>query len=326
MDNAVIQKPMLTVNQRKSLDALGLDESLQSFGDRPEFDAELATQLRQVLEDGLRPVVDSHGYTKSDALVLSKYDLATVFACEGLFLASKDEPFEWSIAKAKGTVLHKVQQVGITPRGANLASPVAVEQAVDRLRKDPDSSMAAWLEERTEFEIAELIAEVTELAVKIRSDLPPIQPQWQPRPESRVRAELCEGQCILLGKVDLALGSPRGLQARTFILDYKTGAKRYEHADEIRFYALLETLRSGTPPWRTAVYYVDLGEWLTLDITEGDLEAAARRAIDGAAKVAALSRNEREPNLTPGPCSFCPALQSCTEGKAHLSSKRGPSG
>ena len=320
MDTA-IEATGFSVNQRKSLAVLGLSEDLQSVGDRPNYDPGLAVGLRRRLDDQLQSLLRDSGFTQQDPMVVSKYDLATLFACEGQYLASRNDVFEWSIAKARGTVLHKVQQASITPRAMNLPAVTAVEQAIERLAQDPDGSLSGWLQERSPFEIAELTADVTEIANKIRVDIPPIRPQWQPRPESRVRVELCDRRCVLLGKVDLALGSPRGNQARTFILDYKSGGTRYEHADEMRFYALLETLRAGIPPWRAAVYYADLGEWLTVDITEDSLEAATRRVIDGLTKLVELDSDSREPVLTPGPCNFCPARDTCAPGKSYLSAR-----
>lgn len=320
MDTAV-EATALSVNQRKSLAVLGLSEDLRSIGDRPSYEPGLAAELRQELDEALQALLRDTRFTQQDPMVVTKFTLATLFACEGHYLASRDDAFEWSIAKARGTVLHKVQQASITPRGRDIPTVTAVEQAIERLRQDPDGSLSGWLQERSPFEIAELTADVTEIVNKIRMDIPPLQPQWQPRPESRVRVGLCDRRCVLVGKVDLALGSPRGNQARTFILDYKSGGTKYEHADEMRFYALLETLRAGIPPWRTAVYYVDLGEWLPVDINKDALQAASRRLIDGLRKLVELESDTREPVLTPGPCSFCSARELCAPGKAHLASR-----
>jgi hypothetical protein len=296
---------------------MGLDADLRSVGDRPEHPSELYHRHHARLEEGLLPILDRYGFDETDQLVINKYSLSSIFKCEGLFAAGLDEAFEWSIPKARGTVIHKCLQRSITRRGAETPEPILVEQAVDRLKDNPDSSLSGWLQTCTDFEIDELVAEVTDNMVKLRGDWPPIQPRWQPRPESPARASLCDNRCVLVGKFDLALGQPRGQMARTFIADLKTGALRYEHRDEMMFYALLELLQAKVPPWRVATYYLDSGEWQHIHVDENVLAASVQRVIDGAEKIAALIRRARDPELrASGACTYCSALPNCEVGEA----------
>ena len=292
-------------NQLTSLQTMGIGADLSPSGDRPVFDPNLHELLRTDLESKLSPILKRAGATTTQPLVINKYLLSEVFRCETAFCAASDDQFEWNIPKARGTVLHKVLQGSVASRTKSIPSPVLVEQAIDRLQRDPDSSLAEWLRGLTEFEHAELQVEVTELFIKVRTDLPPLQPGWQPRAESRARAELCEGTCILTSKFDLALGSPKDGQARTFVVDFKTGGIRHQHQTEMRFYALLEALRTKAPPWRMATYYIDSGTWIPMDVDAEILQVALRSTVDGVTKIAELSAGLRAPESCKQPCSTC---------------------
>ena len=95
------------------------------------------------------------------------------------------------------------------------------------------------------------------------------------------------------------------------MVDLKTGSAFPEFAEDMRFYALVMTLRFGVPPYRAASLFLESGTWQAEDVTEETLHHAADRAIEAARAAAALS-NGREPVLTPGPfCSWCPAVSAC---------------
>jgi hypothetical protein len=146
---------------------------------------------------------------------------------------------------------------------------------------------------------------------------------WRPRLESSLRLELCQGKIIVQGKVDLALGQAQGTQARVLIVDLKTGQPAAAHADDLRLYALLETLRVGVPPFRMASYYLDSGTWHAEDVDEGVLVAAVRRLVDGAAKVVELRFEGRAPTIVPGPaCRYCPARNDCQGAKVWAERRR----
>ena len=72
-----------------------------------------------------------------------------------------------------------------------------------------------------------------------------------------MRVDLCDERIVLRGKYDLALGRAQGTEARVLIVDFKTGDRHGSHLDDLRYYALLETIRNGVPPFRVATYYLD---------------------------------------------------------------------
>ena len=148
---------------------------------------------------------------------------------------------------------------------------------------------------------------------------PDLKPAWRPVTESRVRAELCDNRLILAGKVDLSLGVAQGHRAGKVIIDLKTGGFVPVHREDLRFYALVETLRIGVPPRLIASYYLDQAHFVSEEVSEDTLTATIARVSDGVGRLMALLHRGEEPNKLPGPaCRWCPLLETCDEGQAHL--------
>jgi RecB family exonuclease len=141
---------------------------------------------------------------------------------------------------------------------------------------------------------------------------PPLSRHWMPRTETAVRAELCGGKVVLSGRVDLSLGAPEGDRAGRVLVDLKTGGSSAGHLHDLRFYALLETMRSGVPPLRLATSYLEAGDLAVEEVDEDVLEAAVRRTVQGAKAVVELRLGLRSPAVRPNPaCRWCPARTSC---------------
>jgi hypothetical protein len=144
-----------------------------------------------------------------------------------------------------------------------------------------------------------------------------------PRLEAPVRVDLCDGRIVLQAKADLVLGRARGTEARVLIVDFKTGRRYPSHVDDLRLYALLETIRSGVPPFRVASYYLDSATFHAQDVDLDLLDAAVARTIAGVSKVAELELDERPPTLVPGPaCGWC-ALRATCDGARQWELDRG---
>ena len=142
----------------------------------------------------------------------------------------------------------------------------------------------------TDAERAELRGEVNDLLVKFLDCWPPLRPQWRPAPESRLNYDLFGGTIVLAGKVDLALGRAEGTRAGKVLIDLKTGRSSPLHREDLRFYALIETLRLGVPPRRIATHYLDSGHLQIEDVNLDVLEAAVARTVDGIAAMVELAR------------------------------------
>jgi hypothetical protein len=137
-----------------------------------------------------------------------------------------------------------------------------------------------------------------------------------------VRVEV--GRLVLSGKVDLLLGRTRGNEAGKVIIDLKSGGFHAAHLDDLRFYALVETLRLGVPPRLVAGYYLDEAAARPERVTEGSLRAALARTVDGVTAIVEIRHTAREPNRRPGPqCRWCPAAHDCEPGQAWLRERDG---
>jgi hypothetical protein len=89
-----------------------------------------------------------------------------------------------------------------------------------------------------------------------------------------------------------------------------------EQAEDVRLYALLHTLRTGTPPCRVATFYVRVGEWQAEDVSVEVLEHAADRVV-GAVRTAAELQAGLPVGLTPGlQCRRCPRREVCPRSEA----------
>jgi hypothetical protein len=294
----------LTPTQERALDQL-----MAKGQERPVFGADLAPRLRARLDEGLADVAERLEQAGIPELVVTKRDLAQVHQCERLHVAGLGT-FEWSPMAARGSVAHKALELSMGI-GGTLPPGELVDLAIDRLATS-ERGVAAFLAEADAVEQAELRVAATDMVSKFADEFPPLKKEWRPRVESPLSAHLCEGRVLLRGKVDLALGKAEGTTARVLIVDFKTGRPVPVHVDDLRFYALLETLRVGVPPFRVASWYLDSGQNHPEDVTEELLLAAARRVVDGVRTLVELRADARPPTWRPcSACSYCPDRDQC---------------
>jgi hypothetical protein len=300
---------MTTYNpaQQQVIDLLGR-------GDAPAvFPPDVAVHLRDALEEAIAPLVPQLG---GEPLWISKHALSSVHGCEANFVAGEGT-FAWSVPSARGTVAHKAIELSVHWRGD--APPAElVDEALSRLADD-DRSLARFLQALDEAERAQLRSDTSDLTSKFLECFPPLRASWWPVTESKVRAELCDGLVVLAGKVDLTLGRPEPGAATKVIIDLKSGRALPAHRDDLRFYALVSTLRLGVPPRMLATYELDTARAHPETVTTAVLEAAVRRTAAGVARMVALLRNDDTPAVRPGAaCRWCPLKTTCPEGMVHL--------
>ena len=137
--------------------------------------------------------------------------------------------------------------------------------------------------------------EVVRKVTLFQGSFPPLRElrrEMAPITELPVKAQLLGGALTLSGKIDLVLGVPDRLEpsrATRLAVDLKTGGAWPEHAEDMRFYALLMTLRFGVPPYRVASLFLDSGEWQAEEVAEETLFHAADRVVVGRAEPPAPS-------------------------------------
>ncbi len=297
------------------------DQILDPGGDRPVFDLGLAEELRGELETSLAPIAAA--LEPQDQLFVSKQKLKDAQTCEGLLYARDHGVFEMNSAIARGTLAHRSMQ-RLIGSDYELTPLDAVHGLFGDLIEDPGGDSAGeFVQSMGAGKRAELCSEVADMVIKFATDWPRLKRAWNPRVESRIAASFSGGLIRLSGKVDLAIGNQRDGAAGVFIADLKTGFERHDNLYDVRFYALLETLRSSVPPFRIAVYYLDSGQCHWLDVTEDLLRSEVRRVLDGI-EIYHRVRKQRKDELrrTPnGLCPYCSLFNDCEPGQVSVAQR-----
>lgn len=296
----------LTAPQRRTL------ERLIGTGERPIFAPDLRQRLVDRIEGAAREL------ELADPLWIGKETLNHLARCEGRFVAkvqSEDPPFEHSLTTAAGVLVHKAIEVDVGARDGLDPHGVAV-LAADRLAEREERFAEFW-RALGAGEQDELLMDVVRKVTLFQGSFPPLRElrrEMAPVTELPLKAELLGGALTLSGKVDLVLGVPDRLEpgrATRLAVDLKTGGAWPEYAEDMRFYALLMTLRFGVPPYRVASLFLDSGEWQAEEVTEETLFHAADRVV-AATRAAGALLGGRDPVLRPGPwCGWCPRAFVC---------------
>lgn len=301
----------LTPAQHRTLD------QLIGTGERPLFPADVVPRVRDRLEENARAFEPA-----ARPLWLGKSNLNDLARCPGLFdavRAGERGPFAFSARFAAGRLAHKAVELEVAGR-EDRDSHGLVEEAVERLFED-EAFRTYWdgLDRLRRDETLMQAAKTLEL---FRSTLPPLRRmrrELAPSTEWHVRVELLGGAVVLSGTLDLVLGSSLPAEpgrATRLAIDLKTGRAWSEHAEDMRFYALLLALRFGVPPYRVATLYLDSGEWVAEEVDGRVLERAADRVIDAMRSAAATEAGRASP-LRPGPyCTWCPRSSTCPTSAA----------
>ncbi len=310
-----------------SLNQLALNPAQQDVVDqlgaspeqRPTFSVTLRQELRAELEHVIDHVVADLP-TDERPLYVSKHRLAQLDGCEVRALAEDSAAFAWTVATARGAVAHKAIELSVHWRRETIPLDL-VDESLARLEQG-DDTFARWLQGLDEASRAELRGDAGERVTKFLESWPPLKSAWRPVTESRLRIELARSDVVLAGKVDLSLGRAEGSTAGKVIVDLKTGGTRPAHLQDLRFYALLETLRIGVPPRRVASYYLDQGRFVPEDVTVDALLSAMARVTDGVARIVLLTVDPESAQYRPGPaCHWCPVLAECSVGRSWIASR-----
>jgi len=191
------------------------------------------------------------------------------------------------------------------------------------LADEQDASLGPYLAGASRLEMAELRASANDVVVQFLECFPPLRREWRPRTDTPILVKLCADRITLRGKPDLAFGQARGSESGVLILDLKTGWSYPHHFDDLRFYALLQTLKVGVPPYRVASYYLDSATFHHEDVTPATLEIAAGRTVDGVRKIVRLLDAAEPAAITPGrTCRWCRLRDDC-DGPGQLPDRDG---
>ena len=282
--------------------------------ERPAPDRGLGRSLRERARLELGAV--SAELPMGHNVVANKHRLSQAHTCPG-YLRASDGDFAWTVKNVRGRVVHRAIE-GLIVSGYRRPPLVLAQAAIDELVADDIGSGSAGelLRNLSEGQRQDLVRDVNDVLVKLVADWPPLVDAWLPRVESQARFAV--GKVSLRAQFDLALGVPSGSRARTFIVDFKSGEPRPAHRQDARFYAVVDTLRSLTPPYRVATYYLDSGDWEADDVDEQFLEEAWAWVMEGIRRIVAVE-SDAELTMEPGEtCRWCPARDDCADGQEWL--------
>ena len=256
----------LTDPQRRTL------ERLIGTGERPTFPADLAQRLRDRIEEAVREL------ELREPLWLGKEKLNEHSALRGTVPGRRQRRG----AAVRALVQERRRRAaaqghrGRGRRTRRLDPHEVAQVAVGRVLEREERFAEYW-RELSASEQDDVLMEVVRRVTLFQASFPPLKPlrrELAPISELRVQAELLGGDLVLSGQIDLVLGLPDKLEptrATRLAIDLKTGGAYPEFAEDMRFYALVMTLRFGVPPYRVASLFLESGEWQAEDVTEDAL-------------------------------------------------------
>ena len=306
--------------QRKTLSVLRKTDEPVEFS--PEFVDDLLASVSEAFESFHERIALAQPggeiTTATERIFVSKYSVAGVLGCEVQHL--HDDGFQWSPANAGGQIAHRAIQLMLNWPGEPVPAHL-VSEAIARLT-DGDNSLADWLAGMSDGDVADLRSVAVDKVAKFQECFPPLPASAAPRTETRVSWPT-DGPIVLSGKYDLVLGRPSGRESTKVIIDLKTGWSNTKHREDLRFYALVETLRSEVPPRKLASFYLDSGDPVVEDVAEATLRTAARRTLDAIHAEIELRFEGRDPVKRAGTsCRWCPLAPDCEVGTEYLRQQR----
>jgi len=233
---------------------------------RPTVDRALAGGLRAWLEDGIYDV--SKGETRERPLIL-RSNLET--PRELVSIESS------STAQLRGVLVSYVLRLACAQ--FNFDDPY--RDALSAWRAEESSgTLATAYEQLGADERARLGADVNAHASTLLGHLGAVQPQWNVRIHQQTSQRLSGGNVLLRDVVDLRLGSSATTRASVALFDITTSPLSARMESTLRFHALVETLRTNTPPLRVATLSSATGEFWNIDVTPDLLVLALDNVLD----------------------------------------------
>jgi len=230
---------------------------------RPRFDPGLAGGLRAWLEDAAYGVVAARG---DDAPAVFLGPRQVLGAAEG---RRDDEGLSDELVLSR--LVHAVfrRLVGEGEVGDPLAD------ALDALRAQGDDVVVHHVD-ALPAAARDALSDTVALHARNLEDLVPrFAPGWMPRTDDRVAIPLAGGRVVLHGTFDLLVGLPQPGTASLCALGLSASGPWARERRSLHFLALLETLRSGAPPFRLALLESATGRYGVEDVREEHLRAIA---------------------------------------------------
>jgi hypothetical protein len=151
----------------------------------------------------------------------------------------------------------------------------ALTDALDALRAAGDDAEVRHVEGLLPTARAVLAETLSIHARNLTALVPRFAPGWMPRTDDRVAIPLAGGRVVLHGVFDLVVGLPQQHTASLCAVGVSSGGPWAAERRSLHYLSLLETLRSGAPPFRLALLESASGRYGVEDVREEHLRAIA---------------------------------------------------
>jgi hypothetical protein len=252
-------------------------------GQRPRFDPGLAGGLRAWLEDAAAELVGWRGEEAPPLFLGPRLLWDESVPAAGPFETTEDPfPTDWV-----RSCLVRALFVQVVASG-QVEDPLG--DALDALRVDPARrDMVRHIEELPLEARAALAASLRIHVENLMNLTPRFAAGWLPRTRDRVAIPLAGGRVVLSGVFDLLVGAPVPGRATLCALGLTTGGRWAQARTALHYLALLETLRSGTPPFRLALLHSAAGRYGVEDVLEEHLRTIVSHVV---ARMSALGGSD----------------------------------
>jgi hypothetical protein len=242
---------------------------------RPRFDPGLAGGLRAWLEDAAYEVVAARG-EHTPPLFLGARPLlgSPTESADGETLSD-----DAVLSRLVHALFRQLVHAG------EIDEPLG--DALEALRAGKGGAVVRQVESLPAAERAALSETVASHAGNLVGHVPRFAPGWLPRTDDRVVTPLAGGRVVLHGVFDLLVGLPQPGTASLCALGVSTSKPWARQRRSLHYLALLETLRSGIPPFRLALLESATGRCAVEDVREEHLRAIASHIVAWLARVAA---------------------------------------
>ena len=234
---------------------------------RPRFDPGLAGGLRAWLEDAAYEIVAGRGEHAS-TLFLGPRQLLGSPTGHHERDAGESLSEEVILSRLVHALFRQLVHTG------DIDDPLC--DALEALRAGEGTAVVHHVESLPSSARSALAEAVALHAGNLRGQVPRFAPGWMPRTDDRVATPLAGGRVVLHGVFDLIVGLPQPGTASLCALGLATGGGPWAwHRRSLHYLALLETLRTGTPPFRLALLESSTGRYGVEDVREEHLRAIA---------------------------------------------------
>ena len=249
---------------------------------RPRFDPGLAGGLRAWLEDAAYDVVAARGEHAPPLFLGPRQLLGSYEEAGGVDGAQRGD------GRGDGLVLSRLVHTLLRQlvHTGEIQDPLG--DALDALRAAGDEAEVREIEALPAAARTALTETLSLHAHNLTGLVPRFAPGWMPRTNDRVAIPLAGGRIVLHGVFDLVVGLPQPRTASLCALGLSTGGPWAAARRSLHYLSLLETLRTGTPPFRLALLESASGRYGVEDVREEHLRAIASHIAAWLARVTAV--------------------------------------